>query len=322
MLKSSPLTLALLCLTVLLTTACSRQEIYDAAIDWERTGAGLEASRITVGDLEIAYLKNIESNNGDTIVLVHGFAANKDNWTRMAGELTDDFNVYAIDLPGHGDSSKPLDLGYRLEQQVSHLARILSALNIDKAHMMGNSMGGAITALYAATYPEQIKTAVLFNPAGILEYPSELTDLVLDGENPLIPSKPGDFERLIDFAMEEKPFIPWPILGVMEEKAIANQDINKVIFSDIREAGLNTDFRDAIKRIEDPVLIVWGKEDRVLDYRNGDLFKRDIPGAELTVLEGIGHAPMIEIPKESAELFLQFSKPYRSEKDTDQMAAR
>ncbi|MFV8569933.1 alpha/beta fold hydrolase [Marinobacter sp. SBS5] len=322
MLKQSPFTVAFLLLTVLLTSACSRQGIYDTAIDWERSGAGLEASRITVGELEIAYLRNIEANNGDTIVLVHGFAANKDNWTRMAGELTDDFNVYAIDLPGHGDSSKPLDLGYQLEQQVSHLARILAALNINKTHMMGNSMGGAITALYTATYPEQIETAVLFNPAGILEYPSELTDLVLEGDNPLIPSKPGDFERLVDFAMEEKPFIPWPILGVMEEKAIANQAINEVIFADIREAGLNFDFRDAITHIQDPVLIVWGKEDRILNYRNGELFKQAIPGSQLTLLEGIGHAPMIETPEESARLFLEFSKPYRSQTDKGQRTAR
>lgn len=322
MLKSSPLTLVLLLTSVLLTSACSRHSIYETAIDWERSGAGLEASTINVGELDIAYLHNRKTNNGDTVVLVHGFAANKDNWTRMAGKLTDEFNVYAIDLPGHGDSSKPMDLGYRLEQQVSHLARILKALNIETMHMMGNSMGGAITALYAATYPEQIKTAVLFNPAGILEYHNELTELVLAGDNPLIPTQSGDFERLVDFAMEEKPFIPWPILGVMEEKAIANQDINKVIFADIREAGLNSDFRDAIKHIEDPVLIVWGKEDRVLDYRNGALFKQDIPGARLTILEGIGHAPMIETPEESAQLFLDFSRPYRLENDKDQMATR
>ncbi|RMJ04575.1 Lipase 3 precursor [Marinobacter litoralis] len=315
MLKSSPLTLVLLLTSVLLTSACSRHSIYETAIDWERSGAGLEASTINVGELDIAYLHNRETNNGDTVVLVHGFAANKDNWTRMAGELTDEFNVYAIDLPGHGDSSKPMDLGYRLEQQVSHLARIIKALNIETMHMMGNSMGGAITALYAATYPEQIKTAVLFNPAGILEYPSELTDLVLEGENPLIPSKPGDFKRLVDFAMEEKPFIPWPILGVMEEKAIANQAINEVIFADIRDAGLNTDFRDTIKLTQDPVLIVWGKKDRILDYRNGEFFKQAIPGSQLILLDDIGHAPMIETPEESAQLFLEFSKPYRSQID-------
>jgi abhydrolase domain-containing protein 6 len=262
-----------------------------------------------VGELEIAYLRNSEMNNGDNIVLVHGFGANKDNWTRIARELTDDFNVYAIDLPGHGESSKPLDLGYRLEQQVGHLARILRALDINEMHMMGNSMGGGITALYAATYPEQIKTAVLFDPAGIIQYESELVDLIVAGDNPLRPSKPGDFERLMDFALEKKPFVPWPILGVMEERALANQEVNEVIFAAIRDAGFESDFRNAIKRIEDPVLIVWGKEDRVFDYRNGEVFLKAIPGSRLEILEGIGHAPMVEAPEESARLFLEFAKP-------------
>ena len=156
--------LALLLMTLLLG-ACSRQGIYETAISWERSAAGLEADVVTVGALEIAYLRNEEPNDGDTVVLIHGFGANKDNWTRLARELTDEFNVYAIDLPGHGDSSKDLDLGYRFEDQVQHLSRIMAALDIKQTHMMGNSMGGAITALYAATFPDQIRSAVLFDPA-------------------------------------------------------------------------------------------------------------------------------------------------------------
>lgn len=306
--KKSFYTTLLFLVSVLMVSACSRHSIYETAIGYERSAAGLEADKITVGDLNIAYLRNSEANKGDTIVLVHGFGANKDNWTRLARELTDDFNVYAIDLPGHGESSKPLDLGYRIDEQVNHLARILKALEISEMHMMGNSMGGGITALYAATYPEQIKTAVLFDPAGILDYENEMVDMVFAGDNPLIPSKPGDFERLIDFVMEEKPFIPWPILSVLEEKAIANQEVNKVIFSAIKEVGVTSEFRNTIQLIKDPTLIVWGKEDRVLDYRNGEAFQQAIPGSQLSIMEGIGHAPMIEAPEESARLFLEFAK--------------
>lgn len=312
MLQKLPITAIFLLISILLVSACSRHGIYETAISLERSAAGLEATSITVGELNIAYLRNTKANNGDTIVLVHGFGANKDNWTRIARELTDDFNVYAIDLPGHGESSKPLDLGYSLEQQVGHLARIIEALGINEMHMMGNSMGGGITALYAATYPKQIKTAVLFDPAGILEYESEMVDMVLAGDNPLIPSKPGDFERLMDFALEEKPFVPWPILGVMEEQAIANQAVNKVIFAAIQKAGFKSEFRNIIKNIEDPTLIIWGKEDRILDYRNGDVFQKIIPDARLEVMDGIGHAPMIEAPEESARLFLEFAKTHIS----------
>lgn len=160
--------------------------------------------------MTIAYLSNAEPVDGDTIVLVHGFGANKDNWTRLARQLTDEFNVYAIDLPGHGDSSKELDLGYRFEDQVGHLSRILDALGIQNAHMMGNSMGGAITALYAATYPDQIRTAVLFDPAGIFEYDSELVSLVMDGDNPLIPPRRATLNAWLILRWRRNPSCPGP----------------------------------------------------------------------------------------------------------------
>lgn len=304
--RNTPLSLLLVVLITLLVSACSRQSLYDTAISLERSGSGLDADTVQVGELEIAYLRNSEPNDGDTIVMVHGFGANKDNWVRLAAELTDDFNVYAIDLPGHGDSSKPLDLGYSLEQQTEHLARILRALGIGESHMMGNSMGGAITALYAARFPERIKSAVLFDPAGVFEYESELVDLVLEDDNPLIPSKPGDLERLMDFALEQKPFVPWPVLDVMEEKAIANQEINRVIFEAIRDSGYEPAFRNRIALIRDPVLVIWGKEDRVINYRNAEVFVAAIPGAQLELMDDIGHAPMIEAPARSAELFRSF----------------
>ncbi|QSP95171.1 alpha/beta fold hydrolase [Marinobacter salinisoli] len=307
--RHTGLNAALLILATLWLSACSRHGIYETAIGLERSSAGLQVNTVQVDDLQIAYLANKEQADGDTIVMVHGFGATKDNWTRLARELTDDFNVYAIDLPGHGDSSKPMDLGYSLAQQTDHLARILDALALTEYHMMGNSMGGAITALYAAKYPNRVKSVVLFNPAGIMDYESELVGLVMAGDNPLIPSKPGDLERLIDFALEEKPFMPWPVLGVLEEKKIANREINEVIFEAIRDIGFLTEFRNRVQNIEAPTLVVWGKEDRIINYRNGEVFASLIANARLEVMDEIGHAPMIEAPDRSADLFRQLAHP-------------
>lgn len=298
--------LVIVLLSTLFISACSKQAIYENAIGWERSSSGLETAQLSIGELDIAYLRSKETVDADTLVLIHGFGANKDNWTRLAKELKGEFNIYAFDLPGHGDSSKPLDIGYRFEDQVRYLNQVFAELGITQAHMMGNSMGGAITALYAATHPDQIRSAVLFDPAGIFEYESELVDLVLDGDNPLIPKKAGDFDRLLDFALEKRPFVPWPIFDVMEEKAIANRDVNEVIFASIRDSGFEPDFRNAITRIEAPVLVVWGKLDRVIDYRNADVFVEVIPDARKVILDDIGHAPMVEVPDQSAQLFRQF----------------
>ncbi|MDI9244292.1 alpha/beta hydrolase [Marinobacter sp. CHS3-4] len=306
MISRSALSLIAILISALLISACSRQTLYDKAIAWERSGAGLQTASLTVDGLDIAYLKNEEPVDGDTIVMIHGFGANKDNWTRLARQLTDEFNVYAVDLPGHGDSSKPLDIGYHFDEQAVRLERILSQLNLGRFHMMGNSMGGAITALYAARYPDQIQSAVLFDPAGIWAYESDLSEQMVAGDNPLIPTKEGDLEKLIDFALEEKPFVPWPVYSVMEEKAIANKEVNTVIFNDIRDSTMAAQFQESITAIEAPVLIIWGKEDRITDPRNADVFVQQIPDARKVMLDGIGHAPMIEAPEESAELFRLF----------------
>lgn len=294
--------LMLVLLSTLALAACSRDEIYDAAIGYERRSAGLELKKLEVDELTIAYLNNEPIANAPTLVLLHGFGANKDNWLRMAAHLTDSYNVYAIDLPGHGDSSKPLDIGYSISDQVGYLNRILRELSLDNIHLAGNSMGGAIAAMYAARYPGNVQSATLFDPAGVFKFDSELVALVQQSENPLIVENEGDFERLIDFALEKKPFVPWPIYSVMEQRAIANLPVNRRIFAAIRDSGYHPDFHDALQQITAPVLIVWGREDRVTNYRNGEVFQQEIPHSTLVILDNVGHAPMVEVPGQSAEL--------------------
>ncbi|WP_375176884.1 alpha/beta fold hydrolase [Marinobacter mobilis] len=296
---------AIVCCFVLLA-GCSRQEFFDNAIAWERDSAGLSPHEITVGDLHISYLSNSEANNGEILVMVHGFAADKDNWVRMAGELTGQYQVYAIDLPGHGDSSKELDRDYQLQSQVSYLHRILRALELNHVNLIGNSMGGAITALYAARYPDTIQSATLLNPAGVFRYESELNIQLEEGNNPLIVSQPGDMKRLVELALEQQPFVPWPIYGVMEERAIAKRDVNERIFQALTDSASEDTFTEALASISAPVLVIWGKQDRVINYRNVEVFEQYIPNARAIILEEIGHAPMIETPERSATLVRAF----------------
>lgn len=99
--------------------------------------------------------------------------------------------------------------------------------------------------------------------------------------------------------MEKPPFLPWPITQVAAERAISRKDINDKIFTDISN-HTRYDFKAEIAEIQKPVLIMWGTEDRVIDYRNADVFHQLIKGSEKLIYEDIGHAPMMEIPKQSA----------------------
>jgi len=237
--------------------------------------------------------------------MIHGFAANKENWVRFAAYLTNTYHVVAIDLPGHGESVKDLNTSYNWEDQVQHLHEILARLNINRFHMAGNSMGGEISCLYAVKYPDQVKSLLLIDPGGIFRYECELNRLLKEGKNPLIVKCEDDFDILMDFAMEKKPYIPGPIVSVMAEKAVENQTINKKIFADIRN-DRSFVFEYEIKKISAPTLIMWGAQDRVISVKNADIFKEMIPNSQKVIFDGVGHAPMIEIPEKAAKVYRDF----------------
>ena len=282
-----------------------KYSLYEMAMNHERSKAGLELKTIEAGGKTISLLESDRGENKPTIVMVHGFTANKENWVRFAAYLTDAYHVVAMDLPGHGESVKDFNLSYDFRDQVGYVHEILTQLNIKKFHMAGNSMGGAISSLYAVTYPDQVMSLLLIDPAGIHRYDCELNRCLAKGNNPLIASCEDDFYALMDLALEEKPFIPWPIASVMAEKAVANEVINKKIFEDLR-GNHDYCFDDEIQKIKVPTFILWGAEDRIIHVDNASIFNQMIPNSKIVVLEGVGHAPMIEVPEKSSKLYIDF----------------
>ncbi len=238
--------------------------------------------------------------------MVHGFGGNKDNWVRMAPYLPDQYELLIPDLPGHGSSSIGTTDDYAIEAQAETLLAFLDELGIQKVDMAGNSMGGGITVYFANRYPDRVRTIALYDPAGSDQYPSELDEALARGENPLVVEKPGDMERLLDFVLEKRPFLPWPVASVMEDKAMAREETNEAIFSAILESGGQVSLEHVLSGIEAPALIVWGLQDRVLAPENAEVFAEGIETTRVELLDGVGHVPMIEVPERSANLWHDF----------------
>ena len=125
-------------------------------VDLERKGAGLEAKSIAVNGFQIHYL---EGGTGEPLLMIHGFGANKDNWTRIGRYLTPHYRVIALDLPGFGDSSKPVEAGYRYADQLPRIQAFAEALGLKQYHVAGNSMGGYFAAGLARHYPNSVQSA-------------------------------------------------------------------------------------------------------------------------------------------------------------------
>lgn len=129
--------------------------LFQYMINAERSISGLRLHNLKTDDLEIEYLRG---GSGPPLVLLHGFGADKDNWNRVSGYLTEHFDVVAIDLPGFGNSTDNIDLDYDVFSQVSRLKKILDTLKIKKFNLAGSSMGGYIAGNFSARYPERVKT--------------------------------------------------------------------------------------------------------------------------------------------------------------------
>ena len=274
----------------------------------ERKAGGLAQKSVIVNGMNIQYL---EGGSGDPLVLIHGFGANKDNWTRISKFLTPHFNVIAPDLPGFGESGKNRQEKYTIKDQAVFLKRFLNQININKSiHLGGNSMGGNIAGQYASLYQEDLKSLLLIAPGGVVSSkPSEFFQMLKNGEqNPLVARSAKEYETLLSFVFVKKPFIPRPIKGFLVAEAIKNQDLNKKIFEQIKDSSLNNPMESLVKNIKVPTLIVWGAKDRVLHSSGAKILEAIMKNSKAIVLENIGHAPMIEIPEETAKLYLDFHK--------------
>lgn len=270
----------------------------------ERQRAGLTLKQIGVGDLNIHYYEGGPSN-AETILMVHGFAANKDNWLRFARYLSQDYRVIALDLPGFGASSKPLG-SYDIGTQTERLADVIDALELTQPHLIGNSMGGHISALYAARYPQNTRSLALLDNAGISSpQPSELRQRLQRSEpNPLVVRSPDDFQRLLEFVFVQPPYLPPSLKHYFAEQAISNSAHYDTVFAHLTERYIPLE--PQLAKILAPTLIIWGAEDRVLDVSSVAVMQPLLRHSSAVILPETGHAPMIERPELTAQHYRAF----------------
>ncbi|MGE5373020.1 MAG: alpha/beta fold hydrolase [Solirubrobacterales bacterium] len=278
----------------------------DLMADWmvqsERAKAGLAQKAVTVADHRIVYL---DGGKGETVVLVHGFGGDKDNWTRFAGQLTGNYHVIAVDLPGFGESTRDPKASYTYELQVERLHALFEKLNLNQVNLVGNSMGGQIVGLYAVTYPEQVKSVSFFDAAGVVSpKPSELTKALNQSRNPLLVNKEEDFDRLIAFNFSNPPYIPGPLKQSFAKAAVAHRAFNQKIFNEI--IGGTGKLQPRLGEIKAPSLILWGAEDRVLDPSSVPVFEAGLKDHTTVILPNCGHLPMLELPTESEKAYRDF----------------
>jgi abhydrolase domain-containing protein 6 len=275
---------------------------FSAAMALGRKRGGLKLKQTQVDGHRIPYL---EGGDGEALVLLHGFGANKDNWTLIAPYLTRQYHVYAPDLPGFGDSSRLEDASYGVDAQLARLRAFADAVGLESFHLGGNSMGGYLAAMFGARESERVKSLWLLAPAGATgAQPSEVLSQIENGQNPLITETLADFERLAELCFTVTPQMPAqfkrPLLARARREAPFNRKIFQEIFSQMPA------LEGSIDGLQTPSLVVWGDNDRVLHCSGLDIIKGLLSNAESVLMPRMGHVPMIERPAETAADYLRF----------------
>ena len=268
-----------------------------------RKRARVERKTVTVDGRTWPYLEGGDPSK-PTLVMVHGFGADKDHWTFYAPWLTKDYHLIAPDLPGFGENDRDGELPFDVGSQAARLKGFLDALGIDRPHLGGNSMGGWIALRFAIDYPDALRTLTLMNNAGILGADeSELQKLAANRDyNPLVIANLEDADRLIAFVVRKPTYVPARLKPVIYADALKHRALLDKIFWTIADEMEAKPLNDELHKVTVPTLIIWGRHDKLIDVSCVAVLEKGIARSNSHIFEHVAHVPMIEDPKATAEV--------------------
>ena len=252
----------------------------------------------------------IEKGEGEPVILVHGFLYNSYTWNNNIDALADRFKVYALDLWGFGYSTRePLDYGYPL--YADQLLKFMDALNIQKASLVGHSMGGGTCIFFSVQHRERVNKVILVDPAGMpnpLPLIGKIANLPKVGE--FLLGLKGNFYRKMVLSttfIYDKGFITDSYFeNVTRFHKI--KGTTEVLLKILRKQFFHT-LLDEIRRlgeIDVSILIIWGRHDKAVPSECGQEMHKILRGSRLEIFEQMGHCPHDEQSQKFNQLALDF----------------
>jgi pimeloyl-ACP methyl ester carboxylesterase len=232
----------------------------------------------------------LESGSGPAVVLVHGLGADSRTWRQLISELSTGFHVFAIDQLGFGQSDKP-QVPYHVGLLAENLAGFLDAVGVQKASIVGNSLGGWVAVRFATQYPDRLDKLVLVDAAGYGEEPAQM---VRDYLSRLDPATVAGVERFLGSMTPEQQSALEMMAAMYFARQYSRGDgyaVAALVESILRGEDV---LGPEIKTIHAPTLVIWGRNDPVIPLRVGEALAADIPGASKEILDGCGHRPQTQ----------------------------
>jgi len=272
--------------------------------------AGLEPRFAILGGLRVRYVR---AGAGPPVVLIHGLASSIFTWRDVLPVLVSRHDVVALDLPGFGGSDQPPDLEARLYPGL--VVSLMDRLGLDRASLVGNSLGGAVAVQVAVTAPDRVDRLALMDAAGFNLKPADRPWLLrAAGSRPagVVLGRLPVPRRLVRLALRQV---------FHDDSLVTDERVNEYLTPLLRPGAIDslhsllasrTDaggFVATVPRVRARTLVLWGREDGWIPVEHAELFAAAIPDSQVVVLESCGHMPQEERPEQVAKLLLEFLSP-------------
>lgn len=277
--------------------------LFTTSMKLEQKLSKLHVETVLIDEVPISLYRNDEfSPTRPTLLLLHGFSADKTIWHRFAIQAKNDYNLIIPDMLGHGATPYSESQSYSTTKQTQMLIKLIDELKLSQYAVIGNSMGGMIAMQLLLNDNERISKAILLDPAGAKS--DFAVEMHASDTNPFLLPDAGHFLGFYNRSMSKPPFAPPAVLYYIA-------DVNYVkrykelahMFKDF--FNLNDFFDTPMQIDQNKLSIVWGEEDQLLPLTDAELWFT-LTGCKPVVYAGVGHMPMVETPKETYKDCHQF----------------
>ena len=257
----------------------------------EAEAAAPEPETVTAGGLSLNYLR-MGIEGGTPLVLIHGFGGDLNNWLFNQPALAENHDVLALDLPGHGRSSKEVGAA-DMAMLTDVFGDFLDAVGVERTHLVGHSMGGVLALLFAMQNPERVTGLTLLAPAGL--GPEINMDFI---EGFIGAGKRKEMRTALELLVADPELISRDMVNdVLKYKRLdgVDQTLRRLadgLFPGGRQKTLDL---SGLVQLTVPISVIWGKNDRILPVGHADSLPNQV---EVHRLEGVGHLPHMEASAE------------------------
>ncbi len=257
-----------------------------------------EDSFISIGGARVRV--RIEGpEDAPVIIMNHGYTHSLETWNDWAAALEGEYRVVRYDLSGHGLTGPDPELRYAPEERAAFLGALMDELDIERAIVAGNSLGGLVAWRFASAFPDRVEALLLVAPGvfsinGVSDEPVPvplamrvfLMTAPKSGMRKAAEKVYGDDSKVTDATVERM------------RDMIRRKGNGAALVNALTEFTL-PDPTEKLKALETPTLILWGTEDAIIPIDHGERMAALMPNAQLVILAGVGHVAQEEAPEET-----------------------